>query len=220
MRDAPAPAPEEGDQVRRNPADWAPPGLWAPLSGHLTVALLKAPLVVLACQALLLVPGWGPGSLDRTIGGVTLMTLVFCTVEVVVERPFVVRGRLTSPGGWSFAVLPWLAGSAAAAGTVIVWLGVPTGLVLASVMAGVEAAFVLWSRAWRPGDTDAEFHEKWVAFRELTKETFAPDVADVRHRLDERAMDGYRRKIAEREAQRARHEEQEPDEGDRPPRDA
>jgi hypothetical protein len=39
----------------------------------------------------------------------------------------------------------------------------------------------------------------------MTKETFAPDVAEIRRRLDERAMEGYRRKIAEREAQR-RHE--------------
>jgi len=215
---APAPAPAEGDSVRRNPPGRTPPGLWAPLSGHLTVALLKAPIVVVASRALMLVPAWGPGSLDRTIGAVTLMTLVFCTVEVVVERPFVVRGRLMTPGGWGFAVLPWLAGSITAAATAIGWLGVPTGVVLASVMAGVEAAFVLWSRAWRPGETDAEFHEKWVAFRELTKETFAPDVAEIRHRLDERAMDGYRRKIAEREAQREREQEQ--DETDRPPRDA
>ncbi|MFT2712004.1 hypothetical protein [Clavibacter sp. Sh2126] len=162
----------------------------------------------------------------------TAMTLVFCTVEVVVERPFVVRGRLVSPGGWGFAVLPWLAGSTAAAAVVIVWLGIPTGAVLASVMAGVEGLETLWRRAWRPGQTDAEFHEKWIAFRELTKETFAPDVAEIRHRLDERAMDGYRRRIAERdaerardedqerEAQRARDEERQRDDGDRPPRDA
>jgi len=216
MRDASA--PEEGDPVRRNPPGWTPPGLWAPLSGHLTVALVKAPIVVVASQALMLVPAWGPGSLDRTIGAVTLMTLVFCAVEVLVERPFVVRGRLMAPGGWGFAVLPWLAGSTAAAATVIVWLGVPTGVVLASVMAGVEGLETLWRRPWRPGDTDAEFHEKWVAFRELTKETFAPDVAEIRDRMDERAMDGYRRKIAEREEQRRRDED--PDEGDRAPRDA
>ncbi|MFD2339954.1 hypothetical protein ACFSM7_06455 [Clavibacter michiganensis subsp. tessellarius] len=109
MRDAPA--PEEGDPVRRNPPDWTPPGLWAPLSGHLTVALVKAPIVVVVSQALMLIPAWGPGSLDRTIGGATLMTLVFCAVEVVVERPFVVRRRLMAPGGWGFAVLPWLAGA-------------------------------------------------------------------------------------------------------------
>ncbi|AWG00520.1 hypothetical protein DZF92_05800 [Clavibacter michiganensis subsp. insidiosus] len=211
------------DPVRRNPPGWTPPGLWAPLSGHLTVALLKAPIVVVASQALMLVPAWGPGPLDRTIGAVTLMTLVFCTVEVVVERPFVVRGRLMAPGGWGFAVLPWLAGSMAAAATVILWLGAPTGVVLASVMSGVEAAFVLWSRAWRPGDTDAEYHEKWVKTKEMTKEMFAPDVAEIRRRLDERAMDGYRRKIAERDAQRELDEpdeERERDEGDRPARDA
>ena len=87
-------------------------------------------------------------------------------------------------------------------------------------MAGVEGRETLWRRAWRPRATDAEFHEKWLASRELTKETSAPDVAEIRHRLDERAMDGYRRKIAEREEQRARDEEQERDEEDRPPRDA
>ncbi|QIS41145.1 hypothetical protein GW571_02785 [Clavibacter capsici] len=213
------PDPEERNRVRRNPPDWTPPGSWAPLSGHLTVALFTAPIVVVVSQTLMLIPAWGPGSLDRTIGGVTLMALVSSAVEVVVERPFVVRGRSTSPGGWAFAVLPWLAGSAASAMTVIPWLGVPTGVVLASVMAGVEATFVLWSRAWRPGDTDAEFHEKWVALKAMTKETFAPDVAEIRHRLDERAMDGYRRRIAERETQRARDEERDPDEGDRPARD-
>jgi hypothetical protein len=90
----------------------------------------------------------------------------------------------------------------------------PASAALASTMTAVEAVELAWSRAWRPGDTDAEFHEKWVAFRELTKETFAPDVAEVRRRLDERAMDGYRRRIAEREAQR------EQDEQERPSRDA
>jgi hypothetical protein len=167
MRDvsAPAPAPAEGDPVRRNPPGGTPPGVWAPLSGHLTVALVKAPIVAVVSPALMLIPAWGPGSLDRTIGGVTLMTPVFCTVEVVVERPFVVRGRLMAPGGWGFAVLPWLAGAIAAAAAVILWLGVPTGVVLASVMAGAEGLETLWRRAWRPGGTDAEFDEKWVAFR-------------------------------------------------------
>ncbi|CCE74571.1 hypothetical protein [Clavibacter nebraskensis] len=204
----------------RTPPTWEAPPIWAPVAGHISVAFLKMPLVVLICFASTRILGFANPALSAIIGGTILLTAVNICVTVATERPFVLRRRSSVPGGWGFALAPWLAGAISAFALAGVLLPGPASLALASAMTVVEAVELAWSRAWRPGDTDAEFHEKWVAFRELTKETFAPDVADVRHRLDERAMDGYRRKIAEREAQRARHEEQEPDEGDRSPRDA
>ncbi|MGJ1429275.1 hypothetical protein ACR8AY_12495 [Clavibacter sepedonicus] len=177
------------------------------------MALVKTPLVLLVTWVASTITGTGHARASEIVSAAVVMTILDVLVTVAVERPFVVRRRLASPGGWDFALLPWLASSAVAYAAGIAMLGVPLGLVLATAMTSVEGLEMLWRRAWRPGDTDAEFQEKWARTKELAKETFAPDVAEIRRRLDERAMDGYRRRIAEREAQREQ-------EADNPPRDA
>jgi hypothetical protein len=198
----------------RTPPTWKAPPIWAPVVGHISVAFLKMPLVVAICYAATRTLGLGCPALTSIISSTVLLTAVDVCVTVAAERPFVLRRRSSVPGGWAFALMPWLAGATSAFAVAGFLLPGPASAALASTMTAVEAVELAWSRAWRPGDTDAEFHEKWVAFRELTKETFAPDVAEIRHRLDERAMDGHRRRIAEREAQR------EQDEEERPSRDA
>jgi hypothetical protein len=193
------------DAVRRNPAGWTPPGLWAPLSGHLTIALPLMPVeVLLGWIPAMVLPSLGPGRLDLVVAGVAVGNLIHAVVAVVIERPFVIRGRLMSPGGWGFAVWPLVGASGAVLAVSVAWLGSGRGLAVAGAIAVVETALAVYLRPWRPGLTQAEYDEKWAALKEMTKETFAPDVAEIRRRLDERAMDGYRRKIAERDAQRQR----------------
>ncbi|MFT2707196.1 hypothetical protein [Clavibacter zhangzhiyongii] len=202
----------------RAPSTWVAPPVWAPVVGHISVAILKVPLAVVICFAATRILDLGSPTLSAIIGGTFMLTAANICVTVATERPFVLRRRSLVPGGWGFALVPWLAGTTSAYALSGLLLPGPASLALATSMTAMEAIELVWSRPWRPGDTDAQFHEKWVAFRELTKETFAPDVAEIRHRLDERAMDVYRRKIAEREEQRRRDED--PDQGDRPPRDA
>lgn len=204
----------------RAPSTWEPPPVWAPVVGHFSVAFLKMPLVVVICFGGTRIFGLGSPTLSAIIGGTILLTAVNICVTVAAERPFVLRRRSLVPGGWGFALVPWLAGATSACALAGFLLPGTASVVLATAMTAVETVELAWSRPWRPGDTDAEFREKWVALRDLTKETFAPDVEEIRHRLDERAMDGYRRKIAERDTERARDEEQEHDERDGPPRDA
>jgi hypothetical protein len=193
------------DAVRRNPPGWTPPGLWAPLSGHLTIALpLMSVEVLLGWIPAMVLPSLGPGRLDLVVAGVAVGNLIHAVVAVVIERPFVIRGRLMSPGGWGFAVWPLVGASGAVLAVSVAWLGSGRGLAVAGAIAVVETALAVYLRPWRPGLTQAEYDEKWAALKEMTKETFAPDVAEIRRRLDERAMDGYRRKIAERDAQRQR----------------
>jgi hypothetical protein len=211
----PSDAPFHDD---RAPSAWEAPPIWAPVVGHISVAFLKMPLVVVICFAATRTLDLGTPGISAIIGGTVLLTAVNICMTVAAERPFVLRRRSMVPGGWGFALVPWFAAATSAYALAGFLLPGPASVALATAMTAVEAVELAWSRAWRHGDTDAEFHEKWVAFRELTKETFAPDVAEIRHRLDERAMDGYRRKIAEREEQWRRDED--PDEGDRPPRDA
>jgi hypothetical protein len=188
------------EEVKRNPPGWQPPSFWAPLIGHLMVDIPKVPVeVVLTCVSTLFIPGWGPVHPVMVLAGVILANLAHAVVAVVLERPFQIRGRLRSPGGWGFALVPWLGGSVASFSVMTPLFGVPRGVVIASVVAIVEAAFSIWMREWRPGPTDAEYDEKWARTKEMTKDVFAPDVAEIRRRLDERAMEGYRRKIAERE---------------------
>jgi hypothetical protein len=180
-------------------SSWTAPSMWAPVTGHMAVAIVKVPVVIVVCMGVSGSPALRGVTMPMIVQGALLLTAVNISVTVVVERWFVLRRRSMVPGGWDFALLPWLAGAASAFGIASTALPMPSSLVLATVMTAVETAELAWSRPWRPGETDEEFHEKWVKAREMTKETFAPDVAEIRRGLEERAMEGYRRKIAERE---------------------
>jgi hypothetical protein len=168
------------------------------LAGHFTVAIVKTPIVLaLTCMAgAAMGVAWSAAS--ELVAAAAVLTILDVVVTVWTERPFVVRRRLMSPGGWDFALLPWLLSAAVSYAAGWALLGNPFGIILATAMTVVEGVEVLFRRAWRPGHTDAEYDEKWVKTKEMTKEIFAPDIAEIRRRLDERAMEGYRREIAER----------------------
>jgi hypothetical protein len=169
------------------------------LAGHFTVAVVKTPIILaLTCMTGALTGSAWPAASELVVATVVL-TILDVVVTVWTERPFVVRRRLLSPGGWDFALLPWLLSAAVSYAAGCALLGSPFGSILTTAMTVVEGVEVLFRRAWRPGDTDAGYREKWVRTKEMTKEMFAPDTAEIRHRLYERAMDGYRRKIRERE---------------------
>jgi hypothetical protein len=183
----------------QNPPEWEPPGLSAPLAGHFTVALVKTPIVLaLTCMAGAVMGSPWPEA-SELVAATAVLTILDVVVTVWAERPFVIRRRLMSPGGWDFALLPWVLSAAISYAAGWALLGNPFGSILATAMTVVEGVEVLFRRAWRPGDTDAGYHEKWVRTKAMTEEMFVPDTAEIRHRLYERAMDGYRRKIRERE---------------------
>jgi hypothetical protein len=182
-----------GSARRRNPEAWHPPGFGAALLGHLLLDAVTAPvlLLILWLSSLLpAVPHLGPGQL---VACVTAGTSGASVVEVLVEDRFARARRLSSPGGWDFALVPPLVALA-----VVVLLGrtitgaLAAGLALGVAWAVVEAVEIAWLRPWEPGMTQAEHDAKWVELKEMTRETFAPDIAEIRRRAEERSMRRYR----------------------------
>ncbi|OUE25574.1 hypothetical protein [Clavibacter michiganensis] len=177
----------------RNPDSWEPPGLWAPLSGHLVLGLVKAPVVLLLlwlATLLPVVPSRGAGVL---VALVAVAVGVGALIEVLVEDPFARRRKLSSPGGWDFALVPPMVALVG-----VVALGWPmsgslaVGAAMGAAWAAVEAVEIAWLRPWEPGMTQDEFDGKYAELKEMTRETFAPDVEEIRRRAGERSMQEYR----------------------------
>ncbi|MFT2754038.1 hypothetical protein [Clavibacter sp. Sh2088] len=188
----------------RNPDSWEPPGFGAAFLGHLLLDAVTAPVVLLLLwlsSLLPAVPDLDPGQLVACVAAVTCGATI---VEVLVEGRFARARRLSSPGGWDFALVPTLAASA-----VVVLLGwsvagaLAAGLAVAVAWAIVEAVEIAWLRPWEPGMTQVEHDAKWAEFTGMTRETFAPDVAEIRRRAEERSMRRYRDAI-----ERKRREEE------------
>lgn len=177
----------------RNPDSWEPPGLWAPLSGHLVLGLVKAPVVlVLLWLATLLpvVPSRGAGDL---VALVAVAVGVGALIEVLVEDPFARRRKLSSPGGWDFALVPPLV--ALIAVVALGWLmsgSLVAGGSVGAAWAVVEAVEIAWLRPWEPGMTQDEFDGKYAELKDMTREAFAADVEEIRRRAGERSMQRYR----------------------------
>jgi hypothetical protein len=171
------------------------------------VAVIKSPMAAGLVVTAQLVPGLASVPVPVILNGIMALTLVDVVVKVLAERPFVIRRRLMSPGGWGYALVPWLVGAIASFLTGTILYGAGYGSLLAIAMTVVEGVEVLFRRAWIPGQTDAEYHEKWVRTKEMTTDLFAPEVAEIRRMQEERAMDGYRRKIAEKQVRQAREDE-------------
>lgn len=191
------------DARPRNPDSWDPPGLWAPLSGHLVLGLVTAPVVlVLLWLATLLpaVPSRGAGDL---VALVAVAIGIGALIEVLVEDPFARRRKLSSPGGWDFALVPPLV--ALIAVVALGWLmsgSLEMGTAVGAAWGLASAVGIAIGRPWEPGMTQAEHDAKWVELKEMTKETFAPDVEEIRRRAGERSMQRYRDAI-ERKRQEA-----------------
>jgi hypothetical protein len=190
------------DARPRNPDSWEPPGLWAPLSGHLVLGAVKAPFVLgLLCVATLLpaVPSTGLGDL---VAFVAVAVGVGALIEVLVEDPFARRRKLSSPGGWDFALVPPLV--ALLGIVVLAWLmsgSLVMGAAVGAAWGLASAVGIAIGRPWEPGMTQAEFDRKYVELKEMTRETFAPDVEEIRRRAGERTMRRYRYAIARKRRQ-------------------
>jgi hypothetical protein len=194
----------------RNAETWEPPGFGAALSGHLAFGALKAPCVLVSLWLLTLFPFVPDLSFGDLIASVAAATVAAAVVEVLVEERFSRARRLSSPGGWDFAVLPAL--TALPVVFLLGWLvgGVPAaGVVLGTAWALIEAVEIAWLRPWEPGMTQDEFDGKYVELKRMTRETFAPDVEEIRRRAGERSMQKYR------DAIELRRREAEGDEGSR-----
>ncbi|PPF60849.1 hypothetical protein C5C13_02845 [Clavibacter michiganensis] len=181
-----------GDRPR-NPDSWEPPGLWAPLSGHLVLGLVKAPVVlVLLWLSTLLpaVPSRGAGDL---VALVAVAISVGALIEVLVEDPFARRRKLSSPGGWDFALVPPLV--ALIAVVALGWLmsgSLVMGTAVGAAWGLASAVGIAIGRPWEPGMTQDEFGGKYAELKDMTRETFAPDVEEIRRRAGERTMQKYR----------------------------
>jgi hypothetical protein len=90
----------------RNPDSWDPPGLWAPLSGHLVLGAVKAPFVLGLLWVATLLPAVPSTDLGDLVSLVAVGVGVGALIEVLVEDPFARRRKLSSPGGWDFALVP------------------------------------------------------------------------------------------------------------------
>ncbi|WAL39237.1 hypothetical protein BRM1_08025 [Brevibacterium sp. BRM-1] len=85
------------------------------------------------------------------------------------------------------------------------WLmlgGVPAGLALGAAWAVPAAAEALLGRQWERGPSRAEFAERSDRFKEMTRETFAPEIErarpEARRRLRRRWEREERRRRGER----------------------
>jgi hypothetical protein len=176
----------------RNPDSWEPPGLWAPLSGHLVLGLIKAPVVLVllwVATFLPIVPDRGAGDL---VALVAVAVGVGALIEVLVEDPFARHRKLSSPGGWDFALVPplvalvgvvalgWLTGGSLVMGAAV---GAAWGL--------ASAGGIAIGRPWEPGMTQGEFDGKYAELKDMTRDTFSPDVEEIRRRAGERTMQKY-----------------------------
>jgi hypothetical protein len=177
----------------RNPDAWEPSGLVPAFLGHLVLGAVKAPVVlVLLWFATLLpvVPSRGAGDL---VALVMVAVGVGALIEVLVEEPFARRRKLSSPGGWDFALVPPMVALVGVGA--LGWLmsgSLVMGAAVGAAWAGVEAAEIAWLRPWEPGMTQDEFDGKYAELKDMTRETFAPDVEEIRRRAAERTMQRYR----------------------------
>jgi hypothetical protein len=196
------------DERPRNPDAWEPPGLGAALSGHLVLGVVKAPFVFGLLWAATLLPAVPSTGLGHLTALVAVAVGVGALIEVLVEDPFARRRKLSSPGGWDFALVP---PSVALLGVVALgWLmsgSLVMGAAVGAAWAVVEIAEIAWSRPWEPGMTQAEFDGKYVELKDMTRATFAPDVEEIRRRAAERSMRRYRDAIERKERERRQRED-------------
>jgi hypothetical protein len=109
--------------------------------------------------------------------------------------------KLSSPGGWDFALVPPLVALLG-----IVTLGslmsgsIVTGAAVGAAWGLASAVGITFGRPWEPGMTQDEFDRKYVELKDMTRATFAPDVEEIR-RAGERSMQKYRDAIERKRRQ-------------------
>ncbi len=64
-----------------------------------------------------------------------------------------------------------------------------------------SAVGIAIGRPWEPGMTQDEFDAEYAELKDMTRETFAPDVEEIRRRAGERTMRRYRDAIERKRRQ-------------------
>lgn len=167
----------------------------AALSGHLFLAVLKAPVAFLLLWLSTLVPVVGRHDVVALITAIIAIYVVGEVLSAVFERPFVISAGLPSPGGWGYALVGWW--TTPVVGLVLGWLmlGHSAAVAAATFIAVAIPATVeaILSSPWEPGETRQETHERYENFKEMTKETFADDADEIRRRAREQTKEAYYR---------------------------
>lgn len=165
----------------------------AALSGHLFLAVLKAPVAFGLLWLATLLPLVGRQDLA------TLIIVIIATyaggevMSAIFERPFVVNAGLPSPGGWGYALVGWW--TTPVVGIIVGWLmvGHSTAAALATFIAVAIPGTVeaILSAPWQPGETRLETHERYEEFKAMTKESFADDADEIKRRAREKTKESY-----------------------------
>ncbi len=90
----------------RKPDAWEPPGFGPALLGHLVLGLVKAPVVLVLLWLATLLPAVPSRGAGHLVALAAVAVGVGALTEVLVEDPFARRRKLSSPGGWDFALVP------------------------------------------------------------------------------------------------------------------
>ncbi|RKQ34909.1 hypothetical protein C1C97_006380 [Kocuria tytonis] len=153
---------------------------------------LKAPVMVLLLWVATLTGWLRVAPLQNLIVAAVGAVIVGEVLTTLAERPFVVERRLSAPGGWDYALAPVVIHAVVGLGLGVLLLGgLRGGVALGAAYAVATAGEVILSRSWRPGDTQAQFDEKWREAKRMTHETFDEDVQEIRRRARQRARDNY-----------------------------
>ena len=160
------------------------------MSGHLMLGALKVPVAVLLLW-LATLPGWLRAAPMGNLIVVAIAAMIIGEVlTTLAERPFVVKRRLSAPGGWDYAFVPVVIHAVVGLGLGALLLGgLRGGIALGAAYAVATAGEAILSKSWLPGDTQAEFDEKWRQTKQMTRETFDEDVEEIRRRARKRARD-------------------------------
>ncbi|WP_241534894.1 hypothetical protein [Clavibacter michiganensis] len=161
--------------------------------GHLVLGMVKAPVVLVLLWLATLLPAVPSRGVDDLVALVAVAVGIGALIEVLVEDPFARRRKLSSPGGWDFALVPPLV--ALIAVVALGWLmsgSLEMGTAVGAAWGLASAVGIALGRPWEPGMTQEEFDGKYAELKDMTRETFAPDVEEIRRRAGERSMQKHR----------------------------
>lgn len=151
---------------------------------------VKVPVMVLLLWAATLTGWLAAAPLQNLVVAGVAAVVVGEVLTTLAERPFVVKRRLSAPGGWDYALVPVVIHAVVGLGLGALLLGgLRGGVALGAAYAVATAGEVLLSKSWLPGDTQAEFDEKWRRFKQMTHETFDQDLQEIRRRARHKGRD-------------------------------
>ncbi|ASE11337.2 Uncharacterised protein [Kocuria rhizophila] len=180
------------EEIARNAEGWTPPPLWAPVSGHLMMGAVKVPVMVLLLWAATLTGWLAAAPLQNLVVAGVAAVVVGEVLTTLAERPFVVKRRLSAPGGWDYALVPVVIHAVVGLGLGALLLGgLRGGIALGMAYAVAAVGETILSKSWLPGDTQAEFDEKWRQTKQMTHETFDDDVQDLKRQAGQKVRDSY-----------------------------